>query len=692
MNTERGYAKAPTEPGGPAPRSASRGWFGRSPRTAGTGRGGPAGAAPVTRPQPQLAPPPTSRSGPAVLSRYAPPSAYQSGPPPTVRSGSLAAARSAADGPPAPTATEAFGSATTPEHSVGGFALAEGDALQIWTITARVNAGINAHVYRARDPDAVSGRDVALKVLLPQTAYGRQDQVVHEVAAMSSLTLGHPHLMSSTIARRINAGPYAGGVLIVMPWASLNLREYVQALRRGDPLPDGAQWGRPTAMCEALAGIADGLAQLHGLQTAHGDVKPDNIMLVDGVWKLGDFGLTRPMEGSYVLSAPGTLSYTAPEEARAQHADPAVQIKRRPAGDVWALGVTVHFAVTGGRFPMPGINGDERLAAVRQGDIRLSSEVQLPALRTLLLAGLLVDDVQRGEMSYERRISAAQAGDALRRIAATEQLPARRIWVDFAGDDDAVVHYRGQCERVADQTVEQWRHLGPWDRIHAATTARSRGVLRTMLTNQLSDLPPPPELRLRKSMLARTLGLRAPYERCRAAARENAISRYAPPLEDSGRVARRVVAATAAGAGLPALAAAVAQRGGAVGLAAALMVAVTLLVAGVSLGARFPEPAFVAGSRSGPFIGWLTGAGLGLAALALLRTVSARTVGPAAGSTGLSRVAVVYELLSVLPAVAAVALLGWYAAGCLATRRAILKQHRSANPLPPDAARSTGPS
>ncbi len=170
----------------------------------------------------------------------------------------------------APAATEVFGSYTLPEHAPSGFALEAGDSLQIWTITARVNAGINAHVYRASDPDALSGRDVALKVLLPQSAHGRQDQVVHEVAAMSSLTLGHPHLMSSTIARQINTGPYVGGVLIVMPWASLNLREYVLAVRRGDPLPDDGRWAVPTAMCEALAGIADGLAQLHDLQTAHG--------------------------------------------------------------------------------------------------------------------------------------------------------------------------------------------------------------------------------------------------------------------------------------------------------------------------------------------------------------------------------------------------------------------------------------
>ncbi|MBA3251679.1 MAG: protein kinase [Geodermatophilaceae bacterium] len=585
-------------------------------------------------------------------------------------------------------ATEVFGSYTLPEHSPGGFALDVGASLSIWTITAQVNAGVNAHVYRASDPDALHGRDVALKVLLPQSAHGRQDQVVHEVAAMSSLTLGHPHLMSSTIARRINTGPYTGGVLIVMPWASLNLREYVLAIRRGDELPDGGRWARTTSMCEALAGIADGLAHLHELQTSHGDVKPDNIMLVDGVWKLGDFGLTRPMEGSYVLSAPGTLSYTAPEEARAQHADPAAEIKRRPAGDVWALGVTLHFAVTGGRFPMPGITPDERLAAVRQGVIQLSPEVQLPELRHLLAEQLLVDDLHRGTLSYERRTSAAQAGEVLRRIAATEHLPTRRIRVEPAVDSDAMLRYRGQCERVAAQTVEQWRDLGPWDATRAATTQRSRGVLRTMLTNRLSGLEPPPELRLRKSVLARTLGLRAPYETCRVAARENAIVRYAPPIEDSTRVAWRLLSLSVFLILLTALATAGTPPAGRTVFAAALMAGVVALFAAVAVGGRFPEPAYVFGSRSGPLVGAVSGALLLVLAMALLTRILA---GPAAADGGAaSNVRDLHDAMAVFPSAAAVALLGWYGAGVFATRHAITSQRRAANPPPRHLPRPTG--
>ncbi|CAN5275639.1 hypothetical protein BH20ACT5_BH20ACT5_18790 [soil metagenome] len=572
--------------------------------------------------------------------------------------------------------TEVFGSYTMPEQTPTDFALDAGDELQIWTIIARVNAGINAHVYRASDREALSGRDVALKILLPQSAHGRQDQVVHEVAAMSSLTLGHPHLMSSTIARRITAGPYAGGVLIVMPWAELNLREYVLALRRGEELPDGGRWARPTAMCEALAGIADGLAQLHDLQTAHGDVKPDNIMLVDGVWKLGDFGLTRPMEGSYVLSAPGTLSYTPPEEARAQHADPAAQIKRRPAGDVWALGVTLHFAVTGGRFPMPGISPDERLAAVRAGDIRVHPDIAPPELRDLIATGLLVDDRRLGATSsYQGRITAARAGEALRRIAATETPPTRRIRVDSAASSDALLRYRGQCERVSAQTVELWRDLGPWDAKGAATTSRSRGALRTMLTNRLRGLEPPPELRLRKSVLARTLGLRAPYETCREAARETAIARYAAPLEHNARMARRIALALLLAVTLSTLPVLAASPESDALVSGLVLAGVALLVAGVALRGQFPEPAYVPESRAGPVVGTLVGLLVAAGAVALL----VRLIGVPPLPATLPEEA---GLVLLGPAALAFGLLGWYVAGALMTRRVLRRQLAAANASP----------
>lgn len=580
---------------------------------------------------------------------------------------------------------------TASEPMPSGFQLDAGDEMSIWTITARVNAGVTAHVYRAMDAESLTPTDVALKVLLPQYAHGRQDEMVHEVEVMSRLTLGHPHLMPSSIARRITSGPYAGGVVIVMPWADGNLREYVLAAVRNQPLPDGGRWLGARAMCEALAGVADGLAQLHELQAAHGDVKPDNILLVDGVWKLGDFGLTRPLEGSYVVSAPGTLSYTPPEEARSQ-LDPASELKRRPAGDVWALGVTLHFVITGGRFPMPGINPDERLAAVRAGDIRVRSEIQPPALRELLVDGLLVDDRDLGaSRSHQRRLTAAQAANALYRIAAGEEATGTHRAVGPVGPEDALARYRRQCEQVARQTTSLWRELGPWDGKRAVTRTRSRGALDTMLANRLAATEPPPELRPRKSVAARALGIRSPDEKVRTDVRRDTVHRGVPVRLHDWQIYWRLLGTF--GAGMLVSAFLLALLTGIEDITQAPMTHLILLFlacAGVGvavLGASFPEPAYIrrswAGRVMGPVIGGVLAAGGIVFLLAMTPPLDPLEF----------RRPNLFPLVAVLPAAGGLALFGWYVGGVLASRLAlgegVMSRHLAAPA--PIRAMSAGP-
>jgi serine/threonine protein kinase len=89
--------------------------------------------------------------------------------------------------------------------------------------------------------------------------------------------------------------------------------------------------------------LSSALDHLHQKQLIHRDVKPANIIFVNGQPKLADVGLVRPMSGdSSGVTQIGSSGYLAPE-------GPGTA-----AADVFALGKTLYEAATGcecGRFP-----------------------------------------------------------------------------------------------------------------------------------------------------------------------------------------------------------------------------------------------------------------------------------------------------------------------------------------------------
>jgi hypothetical protein len=99
--------------------------------------------------------------------------------------------------------------------------------------------------------------------------------------------------------------------------------------------------------------IASGLAEAHGRQVIHRDVKPGNIMLVPGVdgerAVLTDFGIARVMidhsELTSLGAVMGTPAYMSPEQVRGHTID--------PRSDLFSLGAVL-FAMFRGRSPFHG--------------------------------------------------------------------------------------------------------------------------------------------------------------------------------------------------------------------------------------------------------------------------------------------------------------------------------------------------
>ena len=102
---------------------------------------------------------------------------------------------------------------------------------------------------------------------------------------------------------------------------------------------------------EILRDVLTGLAHAHAAGVAHGDLRPEQVLLTDGHAMLADTGIVGAVQRSLDGGAPGAATaalcagaYVAPE-AR----EPGVA---RPSDDIFAVGVLAHEMLTG-RPPAP---------------------------------------------------------------------------------------------------------------------------------------------------------------------------------------------------------------------------------------------------------------------------------------------------------------------------------------------------
>lgn len=194
-------------------------------------------------------------------------------------------------------------------------------------------------------------RDVAIKVMLPETASdpAHRERFLRESRAVSQID--HPHVVPIH-----DVGTDAGLPFIVMPYLI------------GRSLADRLAEERSLAPAEALriAGeIASGLGAAHARGIVHRDVKPDNVFLVGAGEhvRLIDFGLARdtllpPSSVTLAGAILGTPAYMAPERI----ADGTVDGR----ADLFSLGVVL-YKMLSGRMPFEGSTASAVLAAISRG-------------------------------------------------------------------------------------------------------------------------------------------------------------------------------------------------------------------------------------------------------------------------------------------------------------------------------------
>ncbi|MFB7663541.1 serine/threonine-protein kinase [Kitasatospora sp. NPDC056138] len=335
--------------------------------------------------------------------------------------------------------------------------LPRGYRVGCWEVTEPIASGGWATVYAGRRADDGAGgsgqEEVALKFLPTAGLAPRQARKVAETARREvelGRRAGHPRLirlLDSFVLSEPDQPFLDGAIVLVMERAECSLRNLLDAKVADAEVADAAAACAGVTEAEGarlIAEVCEGLAHLHRAGWVHGDLKPDNaLVMADGSVKLSDFGLATELTGTHGTHgyAPpmGTFDYLPPERWKAPLGEQGVQV--RPSADIWALGIMIHEVFASGAPPFPGATPMARSAAAQEyadGRARLRMDNAVPPFWRALAADCLAPThaaraVHTAE-SLLARITAARgtatepAGEAGPAIAGGAALPpaARR--------------------------------------------------------------------------------------------------------------------------------------------------------------------------------------------------------------------------------------------------------------------------
>jgi hypothetical protein len=242
--------------------------------------------------------------------------------------------------------------------------------------------------------DDAAGRPVAIKVLrqgVAADATARQ-RLAHEVTTMRRVS--SPYVAEVVDADLIGDPPYI--VTRYVPGQTLEDVVAAHGPLSGD------------ALASLARGLTAALAAVHAAGVVHRDLKPGNVMLVDGRPVVIDFGIAQAADSTRLTMTGmfmGTPGYLAPEVIEGRPSG--------PAADVHSWGATVAFAATG-RPPFGSGSFEAIFYRIVHGQPDLSGTPA--ALVPLVLACLARDPA--------RRPSAADLSGSLAGLSPAELIPS----------------------------------------------------------------------------------------------------------------------------------------------------------------------------------------------------------------------------------------------------------------------------
>lgn len=191
------------------------------------------------------------------------------------------------------------------------------------------------------EADTPTGERMALKFMAAGPNASTTSREVRSIQSVQALD--HPALL-----RIRNVWSMPGAIVIGMDLADASLLDLIHLY-----LEDLGKPIEPDKICRYLFPVAEALDYLNArthrvdgrtVGYQHGDVKPNNILLIGEQPLLADYGMATPTSGP-VTPCPraGTIEYCAPEVFAGMLTD---------RSDQYSLGVTYHVLRTG-TFPFP---------------------------------------------------------------------------------------------------------------------------------------------------------------------------------------------------------------------------------------------------------------------------------------------------------------------------------------------------
>lgn len=198
-----------------------------------------------------------------------------------------------------------------------------------------VGAGGMGMVYRAYQRSV--GREVAVKLILPQ--YANQPEFIRKFEAEAQMVarLEHPYIVPLYDFWREPSGAY-----LVMRWL------------RGGSLRTVLEHGPLSvdAITRLFDQLTSALQDAHAAGIVHRDLKPDNVLRDEaGNIYLSDFGIAKMMGRETISeSISGSFLYIAPEQLMGN--------LPQPQADLYSLGIMLYELLTG-RNPLSGLSPTE---------------------------------------------------------------------------------------------------------------------------------------------------------------------------------------------------------------------------------------------------------------------------------------------------------------------------------------------